>query len=224
MKASWPLADQLVGEDSSRSKGPLWRWKNAHKIQLETCWLWGSCWLSSAGNQEVSQAQGQWGLTLHGGAAAKHMISTMLFLSVSSVLTRKLPFYLRRAIAYRPGPAGAWQSYPLQTCNLSNVGQWPSLFPLSSLDSGLFLPGWWVDEAIRRAVESAKGFPGSLRSGKPRHLPEECEGKSCGVFVVTSSHSVFPCCFPMGHLMGLFCFALFLFSQITQHSWSAVKL
>lgn len=64
---------------------------------------------------------------------------------------------------------------------------WASAFllSLSPLDASLFLLGWWVDDIIRRAAESAKGFPGLLSSGTPLHLPEECECNSCGMFVGT---------------------------------------
>lgn len=56
--------------------------------------------------------------------------------------------------------------FPSPNPPLLHCGPVVFLLPLSPLDCGLFLLGRWVDEAIRRAVESAKGFLGSLRSGK----------------------------------------------------------
>lgn len=87
---------------------------------------------------------------------------------------------------------------------------WASAFllSLSPLDASLFLLGWWVDDVIRRAAESAKGFPGLLSSGTPLHLPEECECNSCGMFVGTHTwYSPLLC-----RLMEV----LFLFSQVSQ--------
>lgn len=93
---------------------------------------------------------------------------------------------------------------------------WASAFllSLSPLDASLFLLGWWVDDVIRRAAETAKGFPGLLSSGTPLRLPEECECNSCGMFVGT--HTWYsPLLFHVSPHGG-FVFVLFLFSQVSQ--------